>query len=85
MGLEHGWDLDEEFYEWIAGNVFAEWYPYTDEAKEEYEKVLLVEDAFGFGSYSDEKWGQMSVEDCRTKVEQVKFDRKYQLKINFAF
>ena len=83
VGLEHGWDLDEEFYEWICGDVIAEWYPDSDEAKAEYEKVLLVEDVYGFGSYSDEKWGEMSVEECRLKLEQEEFDRKYQMKLNF--
>lgn len=84
VGLEHGWDLDYEFYEWICGDVIAEWYPDSDEAKEEYEKVMLVEEYHGFGSYSDEKWGNMSVEECRLKLEQEDFDRKYQGKLEFA-
>lgn len=84
VGLEHGWDLDIEFYDWICGDVVAEWYPDSDEAKEEYEKVLLVEEYYGFGSYSDEKWGNMSVEECRLKLEQEDFDRKYQGRLEFA-
>lgn len=84
VGLEHGWDLDYEFYDWICGDVVAEWYPDSDEAKEEYEKVLLVEGYYGFGSYSDDKWGSMSVEECRLKLEQEEFDRKYQGRLEFA-
>ena len=75
--------MDEEFYEWICGDVIAEWYPDSEEAKVEYEKALLVEDVYGFGSYSDEKWGEMSVEECKLKLEQEEFDRKYQMKLNF--
>ena len=68
LGLEHGWDIDEEFYDWICGDVFCEWYPDSDEAKEEWEKVLLVESVYGFGSYSDDKWGNLSVEECKKKL-----------------
>ena len=83
LGLEHGWDIDVEFYDWICGNVVAEWYPDSEAAKDEYEKVLLVEDAYGFGSYKDEEWGNMSVEECRLKIEGKQFDAKYQLSFNF--
>lgn len=85
VGLEHGWDLDWEFYDWICGDVVAEWYPDSDEAKEEYEKILLVEEHHGFGSYKDEKWGAMSVEECRRKLEQEEFDSKYQGKLEFVY
>lgn len=83
IGLQHGWDLDNEFYDWICGDVSAEWYPDSEAAKEELEKVEIVEDAFGFGSYDSSKWGEMSVEECRLDCERRVFDAKYQLTFNF--
>lgn len=81
-GLErNSFEFDADFIDWICGNVSAEWYPNSEDAKEEYEKVLAVEDAYGFGTYNDARWGEMSVEGCRVKCEQHKFDEKYQLKL----
>ena len=77
-------NLDWEFYETISDNVYAEWYPDTEEAKEEYEKVLIVEEYLGYGAYDSDKYGQVSVDDLRLKMEQDEFDRKYQGKFEFS-
>jgi hypothetical protein len=74
-------DLDARFYEWICGDVFAEWYPNSEESKAELEKVEAVESVFGWGAYDSEKWENVDVEEVKRQMEQIKFDRKYQGKL----
>ena len=77
-------EIEDEIFDAIYGNVYAEWHPYSEEAKEELKKIELVEEyCGGYGSYNAEKYEKIPLEDLKRKLEEDEFDRKYQLKIEF--
>lgn len=80
-------DRADEFeyyaYEVIAGNYCAEVEPYTDEARLEWEKIQIVEDYFGIGSYDPEKMGPWSIEGTKFRCEKAKWEREHMLKLAF--
>ena len=77
-------DMFEDYaYEIIAGNYCAEVVPDTEEAKLEWEKVQIVEEYFGIGSYNPEKMGPWSIEGTKFRCEKAKWERAHLLELAF--
>lgn len=85
--LYYLWNPDDDFeyyaYEVIAGNLIPEMEPYTEEAKLEWEKIQIVEEYFGIGSYDPEKMGPWSIEGTKFRCEKAKWEREHMLKLAF--
>ena len=75
--------FEDYAYEVICENYCAEVEPYTDEAKKEWEKIQIVEDYFGIGSYDPEKMGPWSIEGTKFRCEKAKWEREHLLKLAF--
>jgi hypothetical protein len=58
-------------------------YPETDEAKEEYEKFLIVE-RVGM-QWDADKYEPIDVDEVKRRAEEYTFDKKYQLQIEFNY
>lgn len=83
VGIKDTFDIDTEFYYELSGNVLPHVYPETDEAKEEYEKFLIVERA-GM-QWDADKYEPIDVDEVKRRAEEYTFDKKYQLQIEFNY